>query len=132
MNEARLSGIPLFASLSKKERKRLARCADEVDVPEGRHLVDEGDFSYEFFVIEEGRADVLHGGRKLAELGPGDFFGEMGLVDHIQRKASVVATSRMTAIVMTGRDFRLATREMPEMGQRIATAIEERVRALTA
>ena len=132
MEESRLASIPLFAGCSKKELRRIASCADEVEVAEGRHLVDEGDFSYEFFVIEEGRAEVLPGDRKLAELGPGDFFGEMGLVGHVQRNASVIATAPMTAIVLTGRDFRHVTHDMPALAARIETAIADRARALTA
>ena len=132
MEEARLASIPLFTGLSKKERRRIASCADEVEVPEGRHLVDEGDFSYEFFVIAEGRAEVRHEGRVVAELGPGDFFGEMGLVGHEIRSASVAAVSPLTAFVMTGRDFRLMAHDLPAVGDRIRAAIEERARALSA
>jgi CRP/FNR family cyclic AMP-dependent transcriptional regulator len=110
----------------------VAQCADEVDLPEGKELVHQGDFSYEFFVIEDGSAEVRIGDRHLATLGPGDFFGEMGLLDHIQRNASVVATSELTAMVMTGGAFRQMAREMPKVGDKIRAAVEERCRALTA
>ena len=130
MNEKQLETIPLFAPLSKRERQEVARRADEVDVAEGRHLVDEGDWAYEFFAIEEGTAEVLHGGERLAELGPGDFLGEMAALDHSRRRASVVATSPMTVMVMTDRDLRQITQEMPGVGRRIKAAIDERAAAL--
>jgi CRP/FNR family cyclic AMP-dependent transcriptional regulator len=127
MDQARLKSIPLFAALSERDRARVAQWADEVDVPQGKHLVDQGDFAYEFFVIEEGTADVLKGQERLAELGPGDFFGELGLHSEDDRRtASVVATSPLRTIVMFGRDFRQMEDEMPEVASRIKRAIEER------
>jgi CRP-like cAMP-binding protein len=68
MDEARLRGIPLFAGLGKKERREVAKQADEVDVEAGRHLVREGEFAYEFFAIEEGTADVRRGAQLLESL----------------------------------------------------------------
>ena len=126
MDSARLKKIPLFAELSERERGKVARWADELDVPEGKHLVDEGQFGYEFFVIEEGSADVLQGEKRLAQLGAGDFFGEIALVEEERRTASVIATSPMRAIVMTRRDFRQMESEMPSVCAAIRQAIEER------
>ena len=77
MDEAHLASIPLFAELSRDERRRVAHWADEVDVPAGRHLVDEGEFGYEFFVIEEGTAEVARAGSPVAELGPGTSSGRL-------------------------------------------------------
>jgi CRP/FNR family cyclic AMP-dependent transcriptional regulator len=130
MDEARLRGIPLFAGLSKKERKSVAQQADEVDIEAGRQLVREGEFAYEFFAIEEGTAEVKRGDQFLAELGPGDFFGEMGLIGNAPRNATVVANTPMTAIVMTGSAFRQVERELPAVGKQIRKAIEERCRQL--
>jgi CRP/FNR family transcriptional regulator, cyclic AMP receptor protein len=126
MNAAGLKSIPLFAELSEREREQVARWADELDVPAGKHLVDEGRFAHEFFVIEEGTAEVRHGDEKLTDLGPGDFFGEIALVEHQRRTASVIATSPMRTIVMFGRDFRQMEAEMPSVAARIRQAIEER------
>jgi CRP-like cAMP-binding protein len=128
MDPARLKAIPLFADLSDAERAQVARWADEVEVDEGRHLVDEGKFAYEFFVIEEGTAAVKHGDEVIAELGPGDFFGEIALLEHVRRTASVVATSPMRAVVMFGRDFRSMETEIPAVADRITRAVEERKR----
>jgi CRP/FNR family transcriptional regulator, cyclic AMP receptor protein len=130
MDEARLRSIPLFAGLSKKERRHVAQQADEVDVPAGRHLVREGEFAYEFFAIEEGTAEVRRGAQYLGDLGPGDFFGEMGLLRNLTRNATVTATTPLTAIVMTGSAFRQLDREQPSVASQISKAIEERCRQL--
>jgi CRP-like cAMP-binding protein len=132
MDAKRLESIPLFAGLSRKERRSVAQRADEVDVEAGREIVREGDFPYEFFAIEEGTAEVKRGEQHLAELGPGDFFGEMGLLENAPRNASVVTRSPLTAVVMTGSDFRQIGRELPEVAKKIRRAIDERCRHLMA
>jgi CRP/FNR family cyclic AMP-dependent transcriptional regulator len=130
MDETRLGVIPLFAGLGRKERKSVARQADEVDIEPGRHLVREGEFAYEFFAIEDGTAEVRRGDQFLAELGPGDFFGEMGLIGNVTRNASVIATSPLTVLVLTGSAFRQLDRELPDVSKQIRKAIEERCRQL--
>jgi CRP-like cAMP-binding protein len=130
MDERKVSEIALFAGLSKSERRQIAASADEVDVEEGRHLVREGEFAYEFFVIEEGRAEVLRDDDHVADLGPGDFLGEMGIVGQTRRNATVVARSAMSLIVMTDHDFRGMARSMPAVADRIAAAVQERSQAL--
>lgn len=130
MDEGRLRSIPLFEGLSRKERREVARHADEVDIDEGREIVREGEFPYEFFAIEQGTAEVRRGEQHLTELGPGDFFGEMGLIGNAPRNASVIARSPITAIVMTGSAFRQVARELPDVAKQIRKAIEERARHL--
>jgi CRP-like cAMP-binding protein len=132
MDEKRLECIPLFAGLSRKERRSVAQRADEVDVEAGREIVREGEYPYEFFAIEEGTAEVKRGDQHLAELGPGDFFGEMGLIENAPRNASVVTRSPLTAVVMTGSAFRQIDRELPEVSKKIREAIDERCRHLMA
>lgn len=126
MDPKRLSMIPLFASLSKKEREQVSRWADEIDVAEGKHLVDQGDFGYEFFAILGGTAAVRQGDEHVAELGPGDFFGEIALVRTDRRTASVVATTPMQVVVMLKRDFKAMADEMPQVATQIRKAVEER------
>jgi CRP-like cAMP-binding protein len=127
MDVARLESIPLFAPLSDDEREEIARRSDEVDVPEGRELASQGDFAYEFFVIEDGTAAVTKDGERLAELGPDDFFGEIGLLESERRTATVTATSPMSLIVMFGPDFRDLERRMPELAEQIRKAIRDRL-----
>ena len=131
MDEKRLKSIPLFASLSRSERRQVASRADEVDLSEGKALVTEGEFAYEFFVIEEGTAEVVRGGKQIARLGPGDFLGEMGVISRGRRNASVVAESPMKVIVMTARDLRHIDEEMPAVARQIRDAIAARSEVLT-
>ena len=127
MDAARLKSIPLFAALDDKQRKVLAAWMDEVDVPAGKRLMGEGTFAYEFAILESGTASVVAGDRKLRDLGPGDFFGEIGLLATERRTASVETTSPARAIVMTGANFRAMVRELPQVAERIQRAIEERI-----
>ena len=130
MDEERLKAIPLFAGLNRKERRALAPRADEVELEQGRVIVREGEWAYEFFAIEEGTAEVRRGEQLLAELGPGDFFGEMGLVGDTRRNANVIANSPLKVVVMTAQAFRQTSRELPEVAAKIRAAIEERCRHL--
>jgi CRP/FNR family cyclic AMP-dependent transcriptional regulator len=127
VDAAELRSIPLFAKLSDAERSQIALWADEVDIPEGKKLAEEGEFAYQFFVIREGTAEVTKDGKHLAELGVDDFFGEIGLVESERRTATVVATSPMRVVVMFGPHFRRMEREMPKIAEEIRGAIRDRL-----
>jgi CRP-like cAMP-binding protein len=122
-----LERVPLFAGLSHKEREKVARWADTVDLPAGRHLLDEGRLPHEFFVIIDGEVEVLHEEQHLATLGQGDFFGEIALIEHGRRTASVVTTAPTTLAVMSPASFAAMRREMAEVAIRIDEAIRERM-----
>src|SRR6185436_2256526 len=92
---SRLKSIPLFENVPEEEHGQIATFAQEVTVDQGRELVREGDFSYEFMTIEEGEAEVTREGEHVADLGPGDFFGEMGLLEKTLRNATVTAKTPM-------------------------------------
>jgi CRP/FNR family cyclic AMP-dependent transcriptional regulator len=130
MDENSLRSIALFESLPRDARRLIAQHADQIDVPEGTELVRQGEFAYEFFVIEEGSAEVLRDGKQIAELGPGDFLGEMGIVGKVVRNATVVTTSQSKVIVMTAQAFRSLARSSPDVASRISAAVEERCQAL--
>ena len=130
MDERRLQSIPLFADLSKSERQAVARVADEIDVDEGKRLINEGSCAYEFFAITDGTAEVTIGGRHVADLGAGDIAGEMGAIGNAPRNATVTATSPMSLVVLTARDLRHIQREMPRVHDRLRKAIDERTAAL--
>ena len=125
MDEHTLADLPLFSTLSRKERKRVARWADEVDIAEGYHLLNEGAFPYEFYVILEGDVAVTRDGETLATLGRGDIVGEIALLEHERRTATVVAASPVRVAVMTRPSFDEMRAEMPD----VATRIEETARA---
>ena len=126
MEESRLKTVPLFAGLSPAELRRLSGVTDEIVVPAGTRLIDEGRYSHEFLLIQEGNVDVRRGGELLAQLGPGDFAGEIGVMQDARRNASVVASTPLTAIVMTARDLRQVTQEMPSVAALIDAAIAAR------
>jgi CRP-like cAMP-binding protein len=130
MDQKRLKSLPLFASLSKRELEHVAQACDEVDVDEGKALMTQGGAAYEFFLISDGTAEVTADGRHVADLGLGDFLGEMGVLAHGRRKATVTATSPMKLIVMTDYDLRHLERELPDVHQKLCSAIEERTAAL--
>jgi CRP/FNR family transcriptional regulator, cyclic AMP receptor protein len=130
MDESSLQSIPLFASLPREARRVVAQHADEIDVPEGTELVRQGDFAYEFFVIEDGRVEVARDGDMIATLGPGDFLGEMGIVNKVVRNATVITISPAKVIVMTEQAFRSMSRGNPDVASRISAAVEERCQAL--
>ena len=127
MDASRLQGVRLFAGLSKKELERIAQWTDELSVGEGEELATEGRFAHEFFVIEDGAAEVLKDGDRIAELGPGDFFGEIALLETERRTATVRATTPMEVIVMFGPNLRHMEREMPAVADRIRSAIRARL-----
>jgi CRP/FNR family transcriptional regulator, cyclic AMP receptor protein len=126
MNQARLKDVPFFRTMSKKELAVVAQQTDEIDVPAGRVLAREGDFGDEFFVIDDGTAEVTRGGERIAELGPGDFFGELALLEAERRNATVTATSPMRLIVMTRPSFRALDRSSPQVHETVASAIAQR------
>ena len=132
MDADRLKTMPLFGDLSHKDLERIARWTDEVDVKPGRDLVKQGAFPHEFMLIESGTASVTLDGNHLADLGPGDFFGEIALLEHQRRTATVTATSDLRVVVMHDRDFRAIEDELPEVARRIQATMVERRNRLAA
>ena len=130
MDESKLRSIPLFESLPEAARRAIAQHADDIDVAEGTELARQGEFAYEFFVIVDGTAEVLRDGEHVADLGPGDFLGEMGIIGKVVRNATVVTTSPARVIVMTTQAFRSMSRSNPDVAGRIEAAVEERCQAL--
>jgi CRP-like cAMP-binding protein len=126
MDEAKLRDIPLFAKLSRKQRKLLALRADEVEVQPGKLVCRKGESANELYVIEQGTAKVVRDDQYLDELGPGEFFGEMGLFDDAPRNANVIATTPLTLMILDGAALRQLEREQPELAARISATIEQR------
>ena len=126
MDATRLKSIPLFEEVGDEELAQIAPFAQEVSVEAGKVLVREGDFSYEFMAIEEGTAEVTRGGEHVADLGQGDFFGEMGLLEKTLRNATVTAKSEMRLLTLTGWDLRRVERTAPQAIERVRAVLEER------
>jgi CRP/FNR family transcriptional regulator, cyclic AMP receptor protein len=126
LDPSRLRSIPLFQRVSDEELSQVAPFAEEVHVEKGETLVKEGDFSYEFMAIEEGTAEVMRGGEHVADLEPGDFFGEIGLLEKDLRTATVVAKSPMRLVTLTGWDMKRMEKVMPEAVAKVREALEQR------
>ena len=126
MDPSQLKSIPLFQTVSDEELAEIAPFAEETTVEAGTQLVREGDFSYEFFAIEEGKAEVTRGGEQVAELGPGDFFGEIGVLERDLRTASVVAKTDMRLVTLTGWDMKRMEKAMPQAVERVREVLEQR------
>ncbi len=119
MDTSRLKTLPLFESVPDEDLEKISPFVSEVSVSEGKALVTEGDYAYEFMAIEEGTAEVTRGDEKLAELGPGDFFGEMGLLGDDRRNATVVATSPMRLLTLDQWDMRRLEKVVPSAAEKI-------------
>ena len=126
LDPSRLKAIPLFEKFSEDELRQIAPFAEEATAEPGNVLVREGDYSYQFVAIEEGGAKVTRDGETVAELGPGDFFGEIGLLEKSLRTATVEATTPMKLITLTGWDLARVEKAMPDAIEELHRAIEER------
>jgi CRP/FNR family transcriptional regulator, cyclic AMP receptor protein len=121
-----LKSIPLFQEMGDEELDRIAPFAQEVTVDEGKTLVREGDYSYEFMVIDEGEVEVTRGGEHVADLGSGDFFGEMGLLEKTLRNATVTAKTPVKLVTLTGWDLKRVERTAPAAIERVRAVLEKR------
>ena len=126
METSRLASFPLFSGVEEQVLGKIAAAASEVEAAEGDELATEGDFGYALYAIETGTADVVAGGVRLATLGPGDVFGEMGVLAAGRRMATVTATSPMGLIAFFKRDVWALERNAPEAAARLRTLIDER------
>jgi CRP-like cAMP-binding protein len=124
----RLRDLPLFAGLSNVEREYVAAWLEMRSAQAGERVIAEGAAGYEFFIIEEGTAEVVQDGEGIRTLGPGDFFGEMALVGLAPRRAaSVLATSPLRLLVMHGLHFRELEARQPDVARRIRATVASRL-----
>jgi len=126
LDSARLKRIPVFSDLGDEALQHIAALAAEVSVPAGKELVREGDYSYDVLAIEEGTASVERRGEHIADLGPGDVIGEMGVLERSQRNATVVATSPMLLVTLTSWDIRKLRKTTPEVVDHLRGVVEQR------
>jgi CRP-like cAMP-binding protein len=125
-----LGSVPLFSACSKKELQAIARASVEVDIPDGRTFVEQGETGREAFVIVDGKADVARNGRKIATLGPGDCVGELALLDRGPRTASVTAKGPLKLLVLGPREFSGLLDEVPTITHKLMASLASRVREL--
>lgn len=127
MDESRLQALTPFADLSIAERKMLARMLDELTAAAGTTLVTQGDYGYEFMLIEEGTVDVFLDGQQIDTMGPGDFFGELSvLAAGGRRNATIVARTPVRLLTLTAHYMRTVHESMPSLGERINSVVAAR------
>ena len=126
MDVSQLKRIPLFAEVPDEALQTIAPFATGEEWPEGKEIIREGGFSNHFYAIEEGSARVERDGEKVADLGPGDVFGEQGLLEHSQRSATVTATSEIKLIKIEHWELSRMKKAMPDAYQSLLAKVEER------
>lgn len=122
-----LKRVPLFERCSKRELAEIAALADELDLPTARNLTSEGTGGFEFLVLVEGEADVIRGVRKVNELGPGDFIGEIALLTGEPRTATVKTRGPSRILVITASGFRTLMNDVPSIKDKVLAALTARV-----
>ena len=126
-----LGKVPLFAGLSTKELDAIVRAGKEVDHREGHVIAREGDRGVGFFLVLDGEAKVSRGGKGLAKLKAGDFFGEISLLDRGPRTATVTATSPIKLLGVTAWVFRGLLTEYPSIAMKLLEVVAGRLRQVT-
>jgi CRP-like cAMP-binding protein len=122
-----LTTIPLFETLSDADRQEVASWCTDKTVEAGSRLIGEGAPGYSFFILTEGAAEVTHGTTLVAQLGPGDFFGEIAILGGGRRSASVTTTSRASLLVMFAGEFRRLQEAHPAIAARVEEAMRQRL-----
>jgi CRP-like cAMP-binding protein len=130
IDASQLRCSPLFETLSDDELERWASACEQTAFLDGANIAKEGEFAYRFYVVLEGEVEVLHGFDRVALLGVGDFFGEMGVMAAGRRNARVTAHGRCTLASMIAWDFQELSGEFPEVARRIDEKVQQRLAAL--
>jgi len=125
-----LSRVPLFAGLDKSALENVGRLADEIDLPEGKKLLHEGELPYEFFLIVAGEVRIERDGQELSVLGPGDFLGEIALVDGGRRTATATTLTPVRLLVLGTREFHSLLNEYPDIRAAVLNELAARLRRL--
>ena len=125
-----LATVPLFSGATTKELRSVAKASVEMTIDEGKQFVTQGEIGREAFIIVEGQAEVSRGGNKITTLGPGDCVGELALLDHGPRTASVTAMTPLTVLVLGPREFAGLLDELPALNRKMLAALASKVRDL--
>lgn len=125
-----LSRVPLFSTCSRRELREIASLGTPVEVDEGRVLTKQGAPGREFFLVLEGKAECIVKGRRVAVFGPGDYFGELAVIEGGTRTATVTATTPMELLVLSTSEFASLLRSSSSIGIKMLTALARRVREL--
>ena len=126
MDPSSLKKFDLFKDVDESKLSKIAPFTMLVEFPDGKTIIQEGGYSNDFYAIESGTAKVERGGETIAEIGPGDVFGEQGLLERQERSASVVATSALRALKIEHWEIPRMRKAMPEVLEELQKTIEER------
>lgn len=126
-----LRAVPLLSACTSRELPEIANLGANVEVPDGRTLTEQGRPGREFFLLVDGKARCLVDGGQVAQFGPGDFFGEMALLERGPRQATVVADGPAQVLVLDGREFDALLEASPSIARKLLHAFAERERANT-
>ena len=127
-----LAKVPLFKDLSKKHLQHVASLATRLDLPAGRELTREGALGHEFIVVLEGEVEVRHGDKVVATRGPGEFFGEIALLENRPRTATVLTKTDVSVEVIGQREFATLLADEPEVAAQLEAAMKKRLEELKA
>lgn len=123
----RILAQPVFASLTRSEAEEFAPFCEVRHIEPGRPVFTQGGLAAAFFAIESGEAEAVADGESLRRMGPGDWFGEIGIIQHSPRTATVSATSPLTVIAMTAFEFRRLEAEHPDIAEGLTRSMQERL-----
>ncbi|HEX2849550.1 MAG TPA: cyclic nucleotide-binding domain-containing protein [Acidimicrobiales bacterium] len=122
-----LARVPLFSALTARELREVAKHSEHTQVAAGDVLTEEGTIGHEFYVVLEGRASVTRDGREINTLGPGDFFGELSLLDRAPRNATITATTPLDVVILGQREFNAALDTMPGLAHKLLVGLARRI-----
>jgi CRP-like cAMP-binding protein len=124
---AALRRVPLFAACSRREIARIADIAGEEEFAPGQELTREGETGRAFYVVLQGEAEVLQGGERIQTRGGGDFFGEIALLAHSPRNATIRAMTPLRVLVLPDRKFRALLGRQPDLQESVIEALAQRL-----
>ncbi len=125
-----LRSVPLFSACSRASLARIARLVDEIDLPAGHLLTQQGRIGNEFFIVVDGTVQVDQDGRRVNTLGPGDFLGEISLIDHRPRTATATCETPCRVLVLAHREFHTLLADSPAIASAVLKSLAERLRTL--
>lgn len=125
-----LRNVPLFQSCSQKDLEKIAKAGDEVVMPAGSLIVDQGQTGREAFVVLEGSVTVKRNGKKISTAGPGTIVGELSLLDHGPRTATVICDTDCTFLLLDQRKFLGVIDDVPAIGHKLLASLASKIREL--
>lgn len=124
-----LRSVPIFADLTDQDLLKLSDASETLNLGADKILTFQDEYAFKFFIILKGRASVWREHQRIRELGPGDFFGEIGLLTSGKRSATVATETQMELMVLMEWDLQMIEKEWPLVGQRIRKTLEERLQS---